>query len=140
MTLTMDSILSLPKIGYGNFRDVYRLGGVVYKVENVDGMDFNSNRNEYNNYLTLLTRKLPTGIVLPMMDLIVVEGLNVVLSEYIDGKLVGECFCLPGEPHYGCIPPGMERDLNALGIDVAYGNIILKDSTYYLIDLDADLV
>jgi hypothetical protein len=69
-----------------------------------------------------------------------VDGLPVVVMDYIAGELMGECFCIPGEAHLGCIPPGMERDLNALGIDVAYGNIILADSTYWLIDLDADLV
>jgi hypothetical protein len=138
--MNLSDILSLPKIGSGNFRNVYRENNSVYKVEFGEGIDLESNRQEIANMDRLRTVRLPANVAIPEAGLMMVDGLPVVVMDYIAGELMGECFCIPGEAHLGCIPPGMERDLNALGIDVAYGNIILADSTYWLIDLDADLV
>jgi hypothetical protein len=137
--MNLSDILSLPKIGSGNFRDVYRSGDLVFKVEYGEGIEFGSNLSEYANFTRMRTMRLPDNVVLPWVQIRCIDGVYVILMPFINGEPVGECFCLPGESHEGCIPPGMERDLHALGMDVAYGNIILKDSTYYIVDLDADL-
>lgn len=140
MTENLSRILALPVIGQGNFRRVHSDGKNVYKVEYGEGIDLCSNRAEYDNFNILRNTRLPANVSLPAFCRYGIEdGINYVDMPYIDGVPMGECFCLPGEPHLGCLPPGMERDLNAIGIDCAYGNIILRDSTYYLIDLDADL-
>jgi hypothetical protein len=139
MTLSLDTVLSLPRIGSGNFRHVYRDGPTVYKIEYGEGIDLQCNQAEVDNLDRLRAVRLPRKVALPDAYLYVTDGVPVVSMEYIEGEPMGECFCIPGEAHEGCLPPGMERDLNALGIDCAYGNIILSDSTYWLIDLDADL-
>lgn len=139
MTLNLSTVLALPLIGEGNFRRVYRDGPTVYKIEYEEGIDFCSNQSEVDNLDRLRAIRLPRGVALPDAYLYVSEGIPIVSMAYIDGEAMGECFCLPGEAHLGCLPPGMERDLHALGIDLAYGNVILSGGRYYIVDADADL-
>lgn len=139
MTLTLASILSLPLIGSGNFRNVYRDGETVYKIEYGEGIEYGSNRAEYANQEIIARLNLPRNVTFTPFTLLDVEGMPVISAPYIEGKVMGGCFCLPGEPHEGCLPPGLERDLDALGIDTAYGNVILSGDTYWLVDLDCDL-
>lgn len=137
MTLTLPYILSLPKIGSGSFRDVYSDGTYVYKVEYGEGITFSSNSCEAANYRLLRTMDLPVSI--PETDLLVLDGIRVIRMPYVEGEAYGECFCLPREEHLGCLPDEIADTLSDLGIDLAYGNVILSDSTYWLVDFDSDL-
>lgn len=129
----------LPIIGSGNYRIVYREADTVYKVEYDDGIEFHSNRSEYDNWSVLNAMSLPDNVAIPDVSIYRLDGIDVIAMPYITGTPTGECFCLPGEAHYRCLPPGLERDLLALGIDAAYGNLIESGGTYWLVDFDSDL-
>lgn len=141
MTLSLACVLSLPLIGSGNFRRVYRDGPTVYKVEYGEGFDLDCNRNEVDNLDRLRAISLPANIALPDAYLYETDGVNIVSMEYIDGTPMGDCFCLPREGHdpNACLPEDIVRFLVDLGIDCAYGNVIRSGRRYYIVDADADL-
>lgn len=139
MTMTLARILALPIIGEGNFRRVYRDGPTVYKIEHGEGIDFASNQAEVDNLDRLRAVSLPKNVRLPDAYLYH-DGVPIVAMEYIDGVLMGDCHCIPGESHdETCLPGEVVEKLLSLGIDTAYGNVILSDGTYFIVDLDADL-
>jgi hypothetical protein len=141
MTLSLSTIETLPVIGQGNFRVVMRQGPTVYKVEYDEGIDLCSNQTEVDNLDRLRAISMHPRIKLPDAYLYVTEGVPVVAMEYIDGTLMGDCFCLPREGHDpdACLPDDIVKYLVSLGIDTSYGNVIKSGKDYYLIDLDADL-
>lgn len=140
--MTLASIQALPVIGEGNFRRAHRDGDYVYKVQTLDGFEYESNLMEYRNSITLSTADLPANVVIPEFTYLVVEGVPVIRMPYIEGKIMGDCMCLaPVEPcRDDCLPIELVETLTLMGIDCAYGNVILStDGSYYLVDLDAEL-
>jgi hypothetical protein len=139
MRLNLPIIQSLPLVGEGNFRRVYRDGGIVYKVEYGEGVDLACNLTEAENITVMRSETLPVNVAIPPFNLITVDDEAVIVMPYIDGKAMGECWRVPCDVHDTCLPNNIAEPLEALGIDLAYGNVILSDGTYFIVDLDADL-
>ena len=120
---------TLPMIGEGCTRRVYVSGDVVYKV--VYDADYpNTNRREYETGQSLT---VPPGMAVPAMTL---YPNGVLACEYIVGEYMGECYCVRGEDHMGCLPAETVTILNTISLDCAtWGNTCMRDGILYLIDL-----
>lgn len=120
-------------IGEGATRRVYKINGVVYKVNYgvFDGCD-ETNLNEYNSAKRFA--HIP-GVRIPEMEM---YG-DVLAMPFIDGELTGECASawlnLPCECWTDHLPAGLEQELMDAGYDTNWGNIIRNDDGYWLIDM-----
>lgn len=113
----------------GSTREAYLINEVIYKVENGEVPGVNSNEV----YRASLFSDVP-GARVPGMTL---YG-DVLACEFVTGKSVGECpveYGMLCDDHSECIPNGLADMLNVIGYDTAYGNIILSDGIYWLVDI-----
>jgi len=119
-------------IGEGATRKVYKIGDVVYKVNDNIWDDHNSNVNEFES--THWYVDIP-GVRIPKMEMF---G-DVLAMEYIAGELTGQCEAewlnLPCECPSGHIPVGLENALLDAGYDTTWGNVIRNSEGYWLIDM-----
>lgn len=122
-------------LGEGCTRRVYvdNDRAVVYKVEHFDTeVDHTSNYDEVETAARLMGT-LPSGYALPNMTL---YDNGVLAMDYIDGELLGECFCVQGEEHLYCLPEHMASFLSTVSEDcLTWGNTCMRDGILYLIDL-----
>lgn len=127
----------LDYIGEGCMRTVYRCGDIVYKVENAIG----ANADEYRN-AAAIRATVPYPFVIPDMSLHYVGSACVLAMPFIDGEPTGECIgdfigtgCDCDSP---CMSPEIAYAANAINGDaLSWGNTIVKDGTYYIIDVDS---
>lgn len=116
----------------GTSREVYLIEGVVYKVP--IGW-YRDNEAEHLNLTRLKGKDIPAGIAFPEASL---HG-DILAMEYIKGIPTGSCIdCEVGDPcQYGdCMPIDIAEAFRILGfIDLSFGNVIIKDGIYYLIDV-----
>lgn len=112
-------------IGAGYTRIVYLYNDVIYKVETDPGW----NRQEYNNINSII---LPAPFAFPEATL---YG-EVIAMEYIDGQATGECYCYTTCQCESTLTDEQCALVTALGLDDArsYGNTIVKNDVYYIVD------
>lgn len=125
----------------GSTRITYLINGVVYKVLRgaIDPRWMDANTEEAHN-ADVFRPLLPEGVSIPEMRLFEFEDTNVLACEFIDGILSGECSdawtglgCEDGDV---CIPGRFLETLNDMGWhDSAWGNVILADGIYHLVDV-----
>lgn len=122
----------------GCSRDAFLIRGVVYKIENGSDDSEDANSHEWENYKRIRSLELPHNAAVPPTELYHVDGIPVIAMEYINGKSVGECYCIPGDDHSACISQDIIDELSKVtGItDFCYGNLILRDGTLYIVDLE----
>lgn len=120
---------------WGSTREVYRVGDIVYKVGS-----HTDNESEYDMYCAIsigdMLPKFP-NIALAETSLHYVGDIPVIAMEFIDGLAVGECFCISDDEHNeDCLDIDMICAIRSIGIsDTNYGNIMLKDGIYYIVDM-----
>lgn len=127
-------------LGEGSTRKAYRLNDTVYKVCLSPSMD-KVNRREIANRQEALAKNIREDVIIPEITSYVVEGRVVNATPYVNGIPTGECVgnlmdigCDCGDML--CLSPEMVQYLDGIYIDsVSYGNTIVKDGLYYLIDL-----
>ena len=121
----------------GSARNAHLIDGIVYKVDTLIG----SNRFEAATFERLSGISLPAHIAIPEYTVYDVDGTQVNAVEFIDGIKVYECQCfIMGRNSCDCdnpMDPDVVTDFGNLGIyDLVYGNVILRDGIYYLVDGD----
>lgn len=126
---------------FGSTRYVYLINGVIYKVNRFEyDVQFgNANQSEYEN-AHFLSDMLPDICALPKMHLFEIDGHAVLASEFIDGMQTGECSSawtgLECEDDGACMSINLLEHLESLGwSDPAWGNAIVSNGKYYLIDV-----
>lgn len=126
----------VPEYDRGSSRKVYLIDGVIYKIDLVAYC----NEDEWKNYRSLSRKKLPDYLAIPKMSRYVVHGQTVIASEFIDGIPLGECFDrwlgLPCEGSMECLPLAVENAVHEYIDDAVYGNIIVSNGIYYLVDIE----
>lgn len=126
-------------VGEGHTRIVYRVGDVAYKV-NVVSWDYNIEEYDCGEAYRAAT---PANIVIPDMTLYHIGDRTVLAMPYIDGVPVSECFSrynieCADSTHASCLDDKMAQTLTRFNFDAtSYGNVILKDGIYYMVDLGA---
>lgn len=120
----------------GSTRFTYLINGVVYKVD-IGG--FEENVVEYARREEL-SRVLPPFVRIPEMSIYSIGNRNVLAAEYIVGTLTGECmpkwFDMPCECDGRCMSDALISNLVDIGwTDCAWGNAIVADGVYYLVDI-----
>lgn len=128
---------SIPLIGEGCTREAYLFDNVVYKVELAIG----ANHDEFTNAARVRST-VPFPFVVPDMELYYIGSSCVLAMPFIDGQATGECI---GEwlgtgcdCDGACMSPEIADMAKAInGDSLSWGNTILKDGLYYLIDFDA---
>lgn len=134
LTMNVHYILS----DEGSSREAYLINGVVYKRE----LHAGTNLAEIMNYDRLSTQHvLPEYIRLPEMELHYIDDEVILAAEYVDGYPTGECFdrwagteCSGNEK---CLSARIQDEIESFGIsDLCWGNVLVKDSVYYLVDLE----
>lgn len=120
----------------GSSRMVFLINGVIYKV-NRDAEDFNTEEFTMGNRLRPL---LPENVAIPEMSLFDIGGEPVLAMEFISGIDTGECsarfFSLECEDDGECMSDRLIANLNKIGwADSTWGNAILSNGTYFLIDV-----
>jgi len=126
---------SLEFLGEGCTRRVYidDAHTVVYKVEHFDQeVAHTSNYDEVETAARATV--LPDNVRIPAMTL---YPNGVLAMEYIDGNPLGECFCTADEECYDdCLSSDMVDKLSKVSPDcISWGNVILREGIYYLVDL-----
>ena len=123
----------------GTSRYVYLINGVIYKVGRPNGEW--ANDEEYAKYLATCPELLPPYLRLPETHRYVIGDSTVIAAELIEGTPTGECFasavgmecdCDP----LACLSPLIVDDI-AMHLDIsdlAYGNVIIRDGIYYVVD------
>lgn len=129
---TLENVFSMD----GSSRAVFLINGVIYKV-NRDTEDFNTEEFLMGNMLRPL---LPENVAIPQMSLFDINGETVLAMEFIDGILTGECsdrfFSTGCEDDGLCMSDRLIANLNKIGwTDSTWGNAILSNGTYFLIDV-----
>lgn len=127
----------LTYLGEGCMRRTYVNDGIVYKVEMAPG----ANYSEYEN-AAAIRATVPDPFVIPEMSLHYVGNTCVLAMPFIDGDLTGECIgdylglgCDCPTP---CMTPDIAHVANSINGDaLSWGNTIVKDGVYYIIDLDS---
>ena len=124
------------RLGIGAYRKTYLINGVVYKVTyDGDGRGDNANLSEWSNYTD-------TGVPFvrfPETTLWPVGGMPVIAMTYVDGLLMGECYCTPDEECQDSCLSDDERDMieKVTGVcDLGYGNVIVTPGVYWVVDFD----
>lgn len=125
---------TLPVLGEGSTRYAYISEDMstVYKVERFDVSDeHTANRDEYALSKSL---SVPAPYLIPPMTL---YPNGVLAMPYYGGTLMGECYCLPDEEHYGCHDEATRAFLYSVSPDcTTWGNtVLMEDGTIVLIDL-----
>jgi hypothetical protein len=121
----------------GCARVVYLIDNVIYKVDLADG----GNDSEWANYQAFSGVEMPEFIAIPEMSRYEINGETVIAAEYIKGMPTGECWdrqldftCLhTSEP---CLSDRMESEIRRFIGDLAWGNVIVSDGRYYIVDLE----
>lgn len=120
----------------GSARIVYLIDNVIYKVERARGY----NDTEWARYSYIDPNTLPPHIRVPKMHRHVVDGRVVIAAEYIDGIATGECIgrvigvgCDCDDP---CLSERVQDEIMQYIEDVSWGNVIISDGVYYIIDLE----
>lgn len=121
----------------GSSRYVFLIDGVIYKVNITPQYDFND--REYANYCEW-AGNLPENVRIPEMSLYRVADTTVIASEFIEGIDTGDCsdsfFGLPCTCDGVCMPKETVEILNDMGwVDDSWGNAIVRDGIYYLVDI-----
>lgn len=118
----------------GCSRAVYKIDGIIYKVDRYDGY---SNKAEWTNYLKLTKKTLPAGFFLPKTRLIDVDGEPVIAMEYIEGQAMSRCYCWDSERHTeSCMPEDVHNVVSNYIGDTGGDNVIrTENGDYYLIDI-----
>lgn len=124
-------------IGEGCTRHAYVYEGIVYKVEDVPG----ANASEYEN-AARVRATVPFPFVVPDMELHYVGNSCVLAMPFIDGTPTGECIGAYLGTGCDCDDTCMSADIahtaNSINGDaLSWGNTIVKDGLYYIIDFDA---
>ena len=137
-------------IGEGCYRKAWLYNAVVYKVlYNSDNTRYglaDENQDEVEAVWSVLNEgRLPAHISVPPVtnyQFDTGELVSVNAMPFIEGRLVGECFCstreLATDIHKtSCIPQSIVDEINDLTglLDLGYGNVILDDNgVYHVID------
>lgn len=118
----------------GCSRAVYKIDGIIYKVDRYDGY---SNKAEWNNYQRLTKKTLPPGFFLPKTRLIDVDGDQIIAMEYIEGLPMARCYCWESERHTeNCMPEDVHDIVSNYIGDTGGNNVIrTENGEYYLIDI-----
>lgn len=124
-------------IDAGSSREVYLINGVIYKIDIVGGIQYSFNKHEVDK-ANRLRSVVNDDFVVPEYTLYDCDGTYVVACEYITGTLSGECT----DRYFGgcthtddsCMSDEMTDYLDSLGYDISYGNVIINNGKYYLID------
>lgn len=126
----------LPYLAHGTARTVYIKDNVVYKVDIVNG----SNGYELANLIRLQNATLPEHVAIPKWHAYDVNNNVIIAMEYIDGLECGDCLCGIVGTKCDCndvIPEDISDSIVELGVtDPGFGNVIMKDDTFYLIDVE----
>lgn len=120
----------------GTARDIYLINGVIYKVEKADG----ANDAEWSHYQNMREIPLSPYIRIPEMSRYRINDEIVIAAEFVNGVETGECFatwagmtCDCPEP---CLSPAIDSEIRRYVEDLAWGNVIVSDGCYYLVDLE----
>lgn len=117
----------------GTDRIVFLINNVVYKVE-YGGGSYNSNQNEYNNYLSIRDY-VSDPIRVPETSLFDIDGVKVIAMEYIKGEAMAACYCVKGEEHYRCLPDDILSKVEPFIGDTGGMNVIYNGEAYYIVDM-----
>lgn len=122
----------------GSSRHAVLINNVIYKVDLYAYEGYND--LEYANYQRLCIEGTPDPIRIPEMTRYVIGDEIVLACQYIKGKPVGECSAeyagLPCDCYGPCLSSDFCKQIDRLGInDTSYGNVILRNGFYYLVDM-----
>lgn len=123
----------------GSTRTVYRIGNVVYKVNQYFEANYDANVEEYRNIAAINANgNLPDGVYVPNVSLYVVGMHNIIAMDYVEGTAVAECYCeMSNDTHTNtCMTNDVWEKVNGFLDDLSGLNTIVKDNgDIYLIDL-----
>ena len=120
----------------GSERICYLINDVVYKVQFRYG-----NVEELDSYDYLCRQVFPSNITIAQLTPWYIKDTVVIAAEYVKGQCVSECYDamlgLPCSEPGTCLDEATADSIRNLGImDLSYGNVILRDNTYVIVDME----
>lgn len=133
----LDSRMHGTLIGAGGSRKAYLYNGVVYKWQ-FGEYAVGINRTEIRVYEELCSAILPDPIRIPEMSLYRLPRNEVIAAEYVEGQVMGECWCIPGKEECDatCLPDHIRLMASPFCHDLAGRNTIFDGRYFWLIDLE----
>lgn len=120
----------------GSARVVYLIDNVIYKVDR----EYGANEAEWGNYCHIDTNNLPPFLRIPKMSMYRLGNEAIIACEYVKGIPTGECFdrwagtdCTDTDK---CLPENIENAIRRYVDDLAWGNVIVCNEVYYMVDLE----